>query len=298
MASSQGNLIFEIFGKSERTFMEKLKKHYPYYFALYTDGVVIRTPQNEEFYPVANVLDFCCVYSTASEYENDNNYVYMSYYNKDGVEKTYSLNTGVYTDLDTKILEVLQKGWGNIKLVDDPTLRWIIAIPSIMKLDSEMNGLVYGSQFRNERMKKMGLNMLGGGWSVHSKDNLILAFRSLYDEYESLTRIDDKHYRAACAWDLLRLVHISSYGYLCDYITYEESLDWSLKSAQKIQQIFESWDDFMEYYLLGCSDWEGVPLNDPSGLANHRLKIYEEAKLSKFSPWSVDWNTTLRKSWR
>lgn len=74
--------------------------------------------------------------------------------------------------------------------------------------------------------------------------------RALYDE---ITRAGGE--RCFRAWDWQRLSFISSLGYLCEWLSYEESLSWCLRAGQKLQALFRSWDQFMRCYLLGYCFW-------------------------------------------
>lgn len=104
---------------------------------------------------------------------------------------------------------------------------------------------------------------------------------SLYEQYGE---------DAAAAWDYSRAMWLLSYYYLADYYTLEESLDQSLALAETIQTTFDSWDSFMESYFTGYEYWS----EESSG---ERRDIYENLKSSSDNPFSLDWNTTLEKTW-
>lgn len=102
---------------------------------------------------------------------------------------------------------------------------------------------------------------------------------------------------AIAGWDLSRAMSLMGWGYLAEYYTYEEAMDKSLETAQRIQQTFGSWDEFFDSYLLGYSYWSGQSVDDPDTQAYERRALYEELKADPDGIFSVDWNTPLEKEW-
>ena len=102
---------------------------------------------------------------------------------------------------------------------------------------------------------------------------------------------------AIAGWDLSRAMSLMGWGYLAEYYTYEEAMDKSLETAQRIQQTFGSWDEFFDSYLLGYSYWSGQSMDDPDTQAYERRALYEELKADPDGIFSVDWNTPLEKEW-
>lgn len=99
------------------------------------------------------------------------------------------------------------------------------------------------------------------------------------------------------AWDKSRAMSILAYGYLAGYYTYEEAMDKSLEIGQQIQTAFGSWDDFMNSYFMGYTYWSAEDPENPSSQAAERKKLYEDLKEKTSSPYKLDWNLTLEKSW-
>ncbi len=104
---------------------------------------------------------------------------------------------------------------------------------------------------------------------------------SLYEQYDTDT---------AAGWDYSRAMTLLSFYYLTGLYTEEEALDQSLEMAKTIQSAFDSWDDFMESYFVGYE----YAMEAESG---DRREIYEQLKASPDNPFTLDWNTTLEKSW-
>lgn len=104
---------------------------------------------------------------------------------------------------------------------------------------------------------------------------------ALYEQYDV---------NAAAGWDYSRAMWLLSYYYVAGFYTEEEALDQSLALAKDIQNTFDSWDSFMDTYFAGYEYWS----EDSS---DERRGIYESLKSSSDNPFSLDWNTTLEKSW-
>ncbi len=81
-----------------------------------------------------------------------------------------------------------------------------------------------------------------------------------------------------------------SFYYLAGYYTEEEALDKSLEIAQTLQPLFTSWDDLIASYMRGYEYWAEESSAD-------RQAVYEDLKTRSDNPYTVDYNTTLEKTW-
>ena len=63
-----------------------------------------------------------------------------------------------------------------------------------------------------------------------------------------------------------------------------------MKIAKKAQKEFSSWDEFYESYFAGYEYWAGES-------SDERRAVYEEIKEAENSPFLLDWNLTLEKTW-
>lgn len=102
---------------------------------------------------------------------------------------------------------------------------------------------------------------------------------------------------AIAAWDLSRIGTIMGFGYVSGYCTYEEAMDKTLEAAEKAQEFFDSWEDFNQSYLYGYSYWAEESLDDPTSSAAERAELVNSLKSLANGPFSVDWNTDLKKEW-
>lgn len=58
-------------------------------------------------------------------------------------------------------------------------------------------------------------------------------------------------------WDLVRIVDLCKFTYDAGYITREEALFYAKKYADELKNIFNSWEELANSYLLGFSMWNG-----------------------------------------
>ncbi len=80
---------------------------------------------------------------------------------------------------------------------------------------------------------------------------------------------------AITGWDYCRALNLMSFYYLAGYYTEEEALDKSLEIAR---------------YMRGYEYWAEESSAD-------RQAVYEDLKTRSDNPYTVDYNTTLEKTW-
>lgn len=102
------------------------------------------------------------------------------------------------------------------------------------------------------------------------------------------------------AWDLCRVNQLYADYYFCGYMTYEEAMDASLANSINLQELYGSWEEMVEGYLLGYQFWQG----DVSGFdygydspTKERRHYYEMLQELEDGPYTLDWNMELKKSW-
>lgn len=102
------------------------------------------------------------------------------------------------------------------------------------------------------------------------------------------------------AWDLCRVNQLYADYYFCGYMTYEEAMDASLANSLNLQELYGSWEEMAEAYLLGYRFWQGEPIGIPDGYdspTQERRHYYEMLQEIEDGPYSLDWNMELKKSW-
>lgn len=95
---------------------------------------------------------------------------------------------------------------------------------------------------------------------------------------------------AISAWDYSRVVMLLSGCYYVGYYEEEEALDRSLEAARMIQMKYDSWDDFTDSYMMGYEYWAEES-------SEMRRLVYEILLEEPDSPYRLDWNMKLEKSW-
>ena len=91
-------------------------------------------------------------------------------------------------------------------------------------------------------------------------------------------------------WDYSRALSLLGWYYIAGYYTETEALDKALEIAKELQGKFSSWDELTESYMRGYEYWSEAS-------ADARRDTYQEIKGLSNSPYQVDWNATLEKTW-
>lgn len=181
----------------------------------------------------------------------------------------------------------LESSWGvTDRATADETLDWILTEGHRMDFVDDM-----------EAMKEDGLLEL-------PDDELMPALASYgftedeaacYVEVSKAFKANGEH--AIDAWDYCRALQLLGWYYVAGYYTEQETLDKSLEVATTLQQLYGSWDELAESYLVGYNYWSSDNPNDPDSATAARRKVYEAMKNTKDNPYSLDWNTKLEKTW-
>lgn len=95
---------------------------------------------------------------------------------------------------------------------------------------------------------------------------------------------------AILGWDYCRAMNLLGYYYIAGYYSKEEALDKSLEIGKELQTKFDSWDSMMDSYLVGYEYWAEES-------SDQRRETYEEIKKAEDSPYNLDWNLALEKTW-
>ncbi len=95
---------------------------------------------------------------------------------------------------------------------------------------------------------------------------------------------------AISGWDYCRAMSLLGFFYLAEYYTEEEALNKSLEIAQIMQPLFTSWDELMDSYLCGYEYWSEES-------SEERRAVYEDLKGREDSPYKIDYNLVLEKTW-
>lgn len=99
------------------------------------------------------------------------------------------------------------------------------------------------------------------------------------------------------AFDLCRVNELYGYYYVCGFMDYEEAMDASLKNSLNLQKMYGSWEEMMDAYMLGYQFWRGDLMISDDSPTKERYHYYEMLNSLADSPYNIDWNTELKKSW-
>lgn len=126
-------------------------------------------------------------------------------------------------------------------------------------------------------------------------DYLLNNYTNMTDEIaeqyaEFYTAYDENGIDVMSAWDYSRAMSVIGNCYIAGYYTETEALDKSLEIASVIQTAYGSWDAFIDSYMMGYEYWAEESSDD-------RRVVYEELKAAPDSPYQLDWNLALEKTW-
>lgn len=175
--------------------------------------------------------------------------------------------------------------------MNNKTVQWINATYAILTKHNGGNIRAFGGSLKLDGKEESGAEidkttreqtrkMLKQSWSVTDKASADDALEELLNSAKE----------SGSAWDYSRAESNLGFYYLADYYTEKEALDKALEVAKEIQEHFGSWDAFVESYLEGYEETTG----DSSG---EREELYENLRASQWNPYSVSWNTKLKKNW-
>lgn len=182
--------------------------------------------------------------------------------------------------METEIA-LLDESWGvTDRASADETLEWVL---------TEGHRLDYA-----ETMEAYGADGLAEVEAADRAAWIYENYQATEDQAEGLAYwynlYEEKGDAVIGAWDYSRAMSLCGFYYLAGYYTETEALDKSLEIANTIQSTWSSWDEFMESYFAGYEWWAEESSDD-------RRAIYEELKAASDSPYNLDWNMTLEKSW-
>lgn len=99
------------------------------------------------------------------------------------------------------------------------------------------------------------------------------------------------------AFDLCRVNQLYADYYVCGYMDYEEAMDASLENSLALQKMYRSWEEMMDAYMLGFQFWQGDLSITEDSPTKERYHYYEMLNSLEDSPFTLDWNMELKKSW-
>ena len=304
---------FEIEGIARRGGFRKQRS----YIAVSRDAVFIELDGEKDHIPLEDIFD---IYIQEPITEDVTSRTTVIEFYEAGDTNWYELEDETFPNLAAKMESLLKTSWRHFedKRKYPDTVKWFLACQAIMSIAGGQNPAIFGGAYKNPDTSASQREVLYESWGFNKKEDFAAMLPKLYEgramrEYEAELRnkrsLDCDRLaliesietncktKGVWAWDLQRLIALCGLGYISDYISYEAALDWCLKTGQKLQSIYSSWDDFMQSYLLGYCYWSEDDIDDEDSEAYMRKGIYAFYQNRLDSPWQISWNHVLSKEW-
>ena len=304
-------LLFEMEAKPiKRNLFKKQRR----YVAVYADGIHIIMDGEDDYYTHD---DICDVYFREPFVEDVESRQTIFNFTKEGY---CWLEDSVFPGFSENMEIVLKNEWSHyLKKREYPeTVKWFVSCCAVVQIDSGVNPYIFGGSYKDPTTALETQEELQESWGFNNKYDLLDMLPKLLNgraveqyreksNHDELLSVDERVLyqkiadaggeRCLWAWDLQRLILLCSLGYVCDYLLWDEALDWSLKAGIKLQKLFRNWDEFMHCYLLGYCFWSGDSIDDEDSEAALRYRMYEHYKKLPDNPWSPNWDMTLECEW-
>ncbi|MDR2037480.1 MAG: DUF1266 domain-containing protein [Bacteroidales bacterium] len=298
-------LIFELEGTPVK---KNVFKKYRSYVAVFDDSIHIELNGDKDTIPLKDIFN---AYIKEPFSENVPCRTTMIEFAEEGEDNWYELEDDVFEGLSAKFEKLFKNEWSVVRKKKDELplrVRWFNATCVVLRVSAEQDPELFGGYYPNSDSYEDTKEILYESWGLNNEHDFKEMLASLYNgraakEYESdKEKFDNElftHIQQTCgdkgiwAWDLCRLILLCGYGYLCNYISYEEALEWCSKAGKKMQSIYTSWDDMMTSYLLGYCYWSGERIDDPTTEVYARANIYQFLRKQYDGPFSIDWHTEL-----
>ncbi len=75
---------------------------------------------------------------------------------------------------------------------------------------------------------------------------------------------------------------------ICGYMTYEEAMDASLENSLILQEMYPSWEEMMNFYMLGYQFWKNDPATTEDSPTMERYRYYEMLHQTENGPYSLE----------
>lgn len=105
------------------------------------------------------------------------------------------------------------------------------------------------------------------------------------DEYDDdgidYSEVDTTAFDYACACNMCGRMYIAG------YFTRDESIAYATKAAKKIQELYSSWVEYFQTYIIGAAGGSNIHSVQPF------IDAYQKVLMDPQSPLYLDWNTQL-----
>ncbi len=281
---------------------------------VFTDGLYFRYGGGESYVHIESIQDM---------YRNDNldpnDTFFQIYFDRNGDSRLMNISSNDFKNLLENMVILQEDYWHIPKPKYPPTIKWFVATCAVLKISFDINPTMFGYPYESDHFIENDRKILSSTWDANNKEELIETLESLLscptldihkNYYENkpesqqsptakalkkdiLKNLEKSSY----AWDYQRVIYLSQLGYSAKYLSAEEALNWSLKSAKKLQSLYSSWDDYYKHYILGYSFWSDALPTTKGTEAYNRDQIYKISKAKKSPLWQIPWKTELKEEW-
>jgi hypothetical protein len=122
----------------------------------------------------------------------------------------------------------------------------------------------------------------------------LIAAKGDEQEYRDLQLVREHYKRlgpqSLLAWDYGRYVALARWGYQAGFFTETEAWELIMPAARKLQNTYDSWEDFGKTYLIGREFWsvEQTKLNGQIYSNGYKKLLAEPRSPWKRHPWNTD----------
>jgi hypothetical protein len=305
-----GRLIFELEGIP---YKKNLFKKQRSYIAVYEDYMYIELAGEKDYIDLESIFNIYIKEPVTKEVTNRTTVV--EFYDE-GENNYYELEDITFDGLAEKMEHLIANQWRQFseKKKAPGAVKWFNACCALVYLSNAQDPELFGGAVKNPETAQTTREELYQSWRFKNSNDFrrmlpeLLEGRSVkqyvkaledFDAMDKSTRQLLSTIRQTCgtksiwAWDLCRLILLCSLGYVADYISYDDALEWCGKAGDKLQHIYTDWDSMVESYLYGYCFWSEEDLSDPSTEAGERASIYQTLKGTPGNPFAIDWRTPL-----
>ncbi|MCL2254766.1 MAG: DUF1266 domain-containing protein, partial [Lachnospiraceae bacterium] len=236
----------------------------------------------------------------------------------DSIETTESIVNEKVNVPDSLAAQITQSP--DSEITPEDYISWTLGCAAVLAYNNDLDPHIFGMREKNIQNTLSERSELIESWSCNNREDLIATIKRMTDaghnekfielagylsflsnkqldeliaesDYEGANKIRitlelSKKWgtRGIKAWDLFRMLHLASWGYVADYLTMQEAYDLSVPVIEQLLGYFYSWDEAYENYLDGYAFWRGD--NSKGSSYSYRVSIYELLKddITLFDP--------------
>ena len=309
-----GKVIFELEGKPQKKGWFKQTKSR---LAFHEKGIVIEELGD---YIIIMKKDIANIYYSAPMVGDYNCLTVEIDHYDEGELNTYPFDETTWVGIFDKVDKLLDSEWSEFRKpkVEVPdNIKWFNTVNAVIALACEGDPEIFGGDIKSPEVAVWCREVLYESWEVNIKQDLLVCLKELYEgrsakqAKEIIAEIlkeggDPNNLSAgsryelewgqsknAIAWDMGRMMWITSLGYLADYLSLSDAIGYCTIAGKKLQSMFSGWDDMFINYMQGYVFWSEDDPKDEESEAYRRLQIFGWLKMFSRSPYNTNWNTQL-----